>query len=323
LSFPKKLFWQFCPLETKSKFNQTLYSISDFKASPVSIVNDILKLKKEGIPRTWLRHTTGKTAVLLFEEPSTRTRVSFELAALRLGIRCLHISEEESSLKKGETLDETLRFLEGLIPDAVILRIRSMSPPIPPLKTQTVWINAGSGHGSHPTQALLDYVTLQERFGRVEHLRIGFCGDFVRSRVFRSHLQIAALLKNVVCSVCSPEPVQTLKDSPHSFSSYGSKAELIKNCDVLYVLRNQRERPQPEGQKGLGIDKNIAFYRVSQSEVPTSLPLMHAGPIDFETDMDRSLLGHPGSLIDLQVQNGLYTRIYILANLLMSLDTQP
>lgn len=301
----------------KRKSNPTVFvRVTDLPLSPLSFFKKTLEIKKHGPPKKWLRALKDQTALLYFEEPSTRTRLSFELAAQRLGLKTVYVEGASSSSAKGESHTELMRFVSQYRPATVIIRSSSPVLPPPPDGFSTLWISAGLGQSGHPTQALLDYVTLLEHLGKVSPLRIGFCGDVSRSRVFRSHLQLAQLLPNIQVGVYAPFPFGDVTGISTPIRKFNDKTSFLNFCEVLCILRNQAERPRMFEYQGGAKDDFIQFYRIRHTDIPPHVVVLHPGPIHFETDMDRSVLTHPNSLIERQVENGIYTRMCLLGILL-------
>src|SRR6266481_4454824 len=184
----------------------------------------------------------GKTVINLFVEPSTRTRISFELAALRLTADVINFSADTSSLKKGETLKDTARNLEALNADVIIIRHSATGAPhfLSRFLNASV-INAGDGAHEHPTQALLDVFTIREKKGRIEGLNVTILGDILYSRVARSN--IWALLKlGAKVTLCGPATLV-----PRVFEQMGCRVtynvdEAVADADIINLLRIQHER---------------------------------------------------------------------------------
>lgn len=255
----------------------------------------------------------GKTVVNLFFEPSTRTRTSFELAAKRLSADVMSISGSGSSLSKGETILDTIRTLESLKVD--ILVIRHAAAGVPHLiarHAQASVINAGDGSHEHPTQALLDLFTIQEKLGRIEGLKVSIIGDIAHSRVARSNIWGLTKLGARV-TVCGPPTL-----IPASIESLGVRVtyrleEAIRGADVLMLLRIQHERQEAtlvpsvrEYRLRYGIDRE----RLAQAK-PTVL-VMHPGPIHRGVELDSDVADGPASVILDQVANGLAVRMAVL-----------
>ena len=255
----------------------------------------------------------GKTVVNLFFEPSTRTRTSFELAAKRLSADIVNIAAQTSSLSKGETVLDTVRNLEALRVDALVIRHAAAGVPhFVARRTSASVINAGDGAHEHPTQALLDLFTIQEKRGRVEGLSISIIGDIAHSRVARSNIWGLTKLGARV-TVCGPPTL-----IPPSIEALGVSVthrleEAIRQADVLMLLRIQHERQEVQLVPSLreyrlryGLDRE----RLKQAK--SDVLIMHPGPVNRGVELDSSVADGPYSVILDQVTNGLAVRMAVL-----------
>src|SRR2546430_12987364 len=187
----------------------------------------------------------GKTIINLFFEASTRTRTSFELAAKRLSADTVNISVSASSLSKGETLVDTAMNLDGMAPDCIVVRHSSAGVPHQLAKvSQAAIVNAGDGSNEHPTQALLDAMTIRERKGKIDGLEVAILGDILHSRVARSNIH---LLTKLGARVRVAGPRTLVPDDFHHLVEKGLEVcshveDAIKSADVVMILRIQRER---------------------------------------------------------------------------------
>ena len=255
----------------------------------------------------------GKTVVNLFFEPSTRTRTSFELAAKRLSADIVNISAQSSSLSKGESVLDTVRNLEALKVDLLV--IRHAAAGVPHAVAQRVnasVINAGDGAHEHPTQALLDLFTIQEKKGRVAGLNVSIIGDIAHSRVARSNIWGLTKLGARV-TVCGPPTLL-----PPHIEQLGVRVtyrleEAIRDADVLMLLRIQHERQE------LVLVPSLREYRlnygVDQARLARAKPevlIMHPGPVNRGVELDSSVADGPFSVILDQVTNGLAVRMAAL-----------
>ena len=255
----------------------------------------------------------GKTVVNLFVEPSTRTRISFELAAHRLTADVINFSAESSSLKKGETLKDTARNLEALNADIIIIRHSATGAPhfLSRFLNASV-INAGDGAHEHPTQALLDLFTIREHKGTIEGLNVTILGDILYSRVARSNIR--ALLKmGAKVTLCGPSTLV-----PRVFEQLGCRVtynveEAIREADIINLLRIQHERQRMtmfpsihEYTRLFGL--NAARMALTRPEVL----IMHPGPINRGVEIDSEIADCGRSLILEQVTNGLAVRMAVL-----------
>ena len=255
----------------------------------------------------------GKTVVNLFIEPSTRTRISFELAALRLTADVINFTAEASSLKKGETLKDTARNLEALNADIIIIRHSAAGAPhfLSRFLNASV-INAGDGAHEHPTQALLDTFTIRERRGKIAGLNVTILGDILYSRVARSNIwALTKLGANV--TLCGPSTLV-----PRVFEQMGCRVtydvdEAIADADIINLLRIQHERQRQtmfpsihEYTSLFGLNKER--LRRTKSEVL----IMHPGPINRGVEIDSEIADSGRSVILEQVTNGLAVRMAVL-----------
>jgi aspartate carbamoyltransferase catalytic subunit len=255
----------------------------------------------------------GKTIVNLFFEPSTRTRISFEFAEKRLSADTVNISATGSSVQKGETLVDTARTLEAMRIDMVVMRhgssgaARFLADRIP-----SNVINGGDGQHEHPTQALLDLLTLRDRFGELDGLRVCIVGDILHSRVARSN--IWGLLKvGAEVAVCGPKTLIPLGIEELGVSVFGRVEEAIEWADALYVLRLQLERMKA------GFIPSVREYNrvfgVSAERLERAkeeLVVLHPGPMNRGVEIDSDVADGPRSVILPQVTNGVAVRMAVL-----------
>lgn len=256
---------------------------------------------------------TGKTVVNLFVEPSTRTRISFELAAKRLSADVINFSAEASSLRKGETLKDTARTLEALNADVIIIRhSASGASHFMSRCVAASVINAGDGAHEHPTQALLDVFTMLEKIGPLDGRKVSIIGDIAYSRVARSN--IWALLKlGAEVTLCGPPTLL-----PTHFSRIGCRIthkldEAIKDADVINLLRIQHERQLRTTFPGVGEYRSL--FGIDQNRLAgarSNVLVMHPGPINRGVEIDSATADGPNSVITEQVTNGIAIRMAIL-----------
>jgi aspartate carbamoyltransferase catalytic subunit len=255
----------------------------------------------------------GKTLVNLFVEPSTRTRISFELAAHRLSADVINISAATSSLTKGETLKDTARNLEALHADILVLRHSSAgAAQFLAQRLQTSLINAGDGAHEHPTQALLDLYTIREKRGRIDGLHVVIIGDILFSRVARSNIFGLTKLGARVTLVGPSTLV------PREFEQLGVKVshridDVLPIADVVNLLRIQHERQRKEYFPGIG--EYIRSFGLTKKRAELLKPdclIMHPGPINRGVELDSDLADGERSVILDQVTNGLAVRMAVL-----------
>jgi len=255
----------------------------------------------------------GKTVVNLFIEPSTRTRISFELAALRLTADVINFTAEASSLKKGETLKDTARNLEALNADIIIIRHSATGAPhfLSRFLKGSV-INAGDGAHEHPTQALLDTFTILEKKGKIAGLNVTILGDILYSRVARSN--IWALLKlGARVTLCGPSTLV-----PRLFEQMGCRVtynveEAIADADVINLLRIQHERQRKTMFPSIG--EYATLFGLNRSRFERCKPdvlIMHPGPINRGVEISSEIADGERSVVLEQVTNGLAVRMAVL-----------
>ena len=255
----------------------------------------------------------GKTLVNFFVEPSTRTRTSFEVAAMRLSADVVNISATASSLQKGETLKDTALNLQALRADIIVLRHSSPgSSKFLAERLDSSIINAGDGAHEHPTQGLLDIFTIREKFGKIEGLNIAIVGDILFSRVARSN--IFGLLKlGAKVTIVGPSTLV-----PHRFEKLGVRVshridDILAEADVVNLLRIQHERQRKEYFPGLG--EYISLFGLTKARAEKLKPsclIMHPGPINRGVEIDSDVADGKQSVILEQVTNGIAVRMAVL-----------
>ncbi|MFH1679417.1 MAG: aspartate carbamoyltransferase catalytic subunit [Candidatus Eisenbacteria bacterium] len=255
----------------------------------------------------------GKTAVNLFFEASTRTRVSFELAVKRLSADSVSIAKTMSSAEKGETLLDTVRNLQAMKIDFLIVRhSASGAPHFLASRLDASVINAGDGAHEHPTQALLDLFTMRERFGSFEGLRVAIVGDVLHSRVARSNV-FGLRTVGARVTLCGPRTFL-----PTGIESLGVDVETsvdraIDGADVVMVLRIQRERQ--DGCFLPTLREYAALFGITRKRADRLKPgclIMHPGPINRGVEIEPEVADGPRSVILDQVTNGVAVRMAVI-----------
>lgn len=255
----------------------------------------------------------GKTVVLFFYEPSTRTRTSFDIAAKRLSADSLSISASSSSMVKGETLIDTARNLEAMNPDVIVIRHSSAGAPhMLARMISPCIINAGDGMHAHPTQSLLDLMTIRENAGKIDGLRIAIIGDISHSRVARSNcVGFTKMGAEVTLSgpqTMIPKGIETL-----GVSVTHSVEDAICDADVIMMLRIQKER-----QKSFLFPSEREYARVyglsnkRLENAKENVLIMHPGPINRGVEIAPEVADGPYSIILDQVTNGVAVRMALL-----------
>lgn len=258
-------------------------------------------------------HLSGKSIITLFYENSTRTRLSFELASKYLGATAANITASGSSVTKGETLPDTGKTIDAMGADVIIIRHSSSGAPHLLSKyTKAAIVNAGDGMNEHPTQALLDFMTMREKFGSFEGLKVAIVGDVKHSRVARSDVYGLKKLGAEV-TLCAPPTLM-----PVEMESFGVRVtedadEAVKGADVVMGLRIQLERQKSglfpsvrEYHKMFGINE----HRMALAN-PNAI-IMHPGPVNRGVELAASMADGPQSVINEQVTNGVCVRMAVL-----------
>lgn len=256
----------------------------------------------------------GRIVFNVFYENSTRTAMSFATASHRLGASAIALSVERSSVAKGETLEDTVRTLNAMRPDALVIRHRENgAPAAAALIMEAPVINAGDGTNEHPTQALLDAATIRHRLGRIDGLKVAICGDIRHSRVARSN---AKLLPRLGAEVRLAGPAELMPDGIPSLSI----DEAIAGADVVMMLRVQRERLEADLEDAPG--EYLARYGLTPERLATASPkavVMHPGPMNRGVEIADSIADDADrSLIALQVEMGVAVRMATLEMLIGS-----
>ncbi|MGI8897388.1 MAG: aspartate carbamoyltransferase catalytic subunit [Pyrinomonadaceae bacterium] len=258
----------------------------------------------------------GRTVINLFFEASTRTRTSFEIAAKRLSADSVNISVSTSSVSKGETLLDTARNLEAMAPDCIVLRHSMAGAPHHLARMcNAPIVNAGDGSHEHPTQALLDALTIREYKGRIEGLNIAIIGDILHSRVARSNIHLLTKLGATV-KVAGPGtlvPAEFAEFVEHGLRVEQRIEDAIDGADVVMILRIQRERQEA------AFFPSLREYAVHYGLHPRHLErasreviVMHPGPINRGIEISSEIADGSRSLILDQVTNGIAVRMAVL-----------
>jgi aspartate carbamoyltransferase catalytic subunit len=298
------------------KKRKDLISLKDLELKEIQSIldrgdhwSDHLNSRFSIIPRT----VDNPIVSNLFFESSTRTRFSFEVAAKKLGFHVLNFEPQNSSVQKGETLYDTLRTLESMGTNAAIIRTseENILQEVAPLLELAV-INAGAGANEHPTQGLLDILTMRQHFGKLNGLKVAIIGDIKHSRVANSNI-IALAKFNAKVFLAGPENLLPSENS----ELLGSHTEIVdvddavKEADVVMMLRLQRERHALSNVA----DNYFRDYGLSQkrfSLMQNHAMIMHPAPFNRGVEIDGDLVEHPRSLIYKQVSNGVAIRMAVL-----------
>ena len=257
---------------------------------------------------------SGKTVVNLFFENSTRTMSSFEIAARRLGADVVSMPVAQSSVKKGETLIDTAMTLNAMKPDVLVVRhSASGGAKLLSRKVDCAVINAGDGTHEHPTQALLDALTIQRRIGRIEGLTVAICGDIANSRVARSNIHLLSTLGAKIRLVCPPTLLPA--DIQHmGVEVYTDMESGIADADIVMMLRLQTERMA--GTETPSQREYFNLFGLNQDKLNRAAPralIMHPGPMNRGVEIDSAIADDvEKSLIHIQVEMGVAARMACL-----------
>ncbi|MDD3374227.1 MAG: aspartate carbamoyltransferase catalytic subunit [Candidatus Omnitrophica bacterium] len=259
----------------------------------------------------------GKTVVMLFSEPSTRTRVSFELAAKRLSADTLNVNVSASSLSKGESILDMAKNIEAMNVDMIVVRHKSSGVPKVLADALTPGIiNAGDGCRAHPTQALLDMFTIKEKLGKIEGLKIAIVGDILHSRVARSN--ICGLIKlGAKVTLCGPSTLIPVGIEDQGVKVTYCLEDVLGDSDVLMFLRLQRER---QDEKYLpSVREYVQKFGLNKEKLKMAkknVVIMHPGPVNRGIELSADVSDGENSVILEQVTNGVAVRMAVLYLLL-------
>jgi aspartate carbamoyltransferase catalytic subunit len=301
--------------------SRNLLSIADLTRDEIGLILDTAAAMKEIGTRPIKKVPTlrGKTVVNLFFEPSTRTRMSFEIAEKRLSADTLNISGSTSSIVKGETLVDTARALEAMTPDMVVIRHPSSGAcHLLARLCDSRIINAGDGMHEHPTQALLDALTIQEHKARIDGLKVAIVGDLLHSRVLRSNVLLLRALGATVW-VCGPPTLMPPGIEQLGVSTTTSVDAAVEDADVVMLLRIQQERMR--GHFVPSLREYFRMFGMTAVRLHRAKPdviVMHPGPMNRGVEIASEVADGPHSVILEQVSNGVAIRmavLYLLAGL--------
>ena len=256
----------------------------------------------------------GKTQINLFFEPSTRTQSSFDLAGKRLGADVMTMNVTNSSLKKGETILDTAMSLNAMHPDIIVVRHQdSGAPNLLSQKVNCAVINAGDGLREHPTQALLDALTIINRKGKIEGLKIAICGDILHSRVARSNIYLLNMLGAEV-HLIAPSTLMPKKIERLGVKIFNNMNEGLKNCDIVMMLRLQNERMH--GSFLASTREYYEYFGLTPNKLEfakNDALIMHPGPMNRGVEIDTNLADDINkSVIKEQVEMGVAIRMACL-----------
>lgn len=292
-----------------------LTSIQDLSRDDVMA---IFKKARSFVSSKATKTSSSKLVINAFFENSTRTRCSFEIAAKRLGIDVVNFFAGSSSVTKGESLSDTIANLSAMGPSAIVLRHAQSGAALEAAKFSgdVTIINAGDGSHEHPTQALLDAFTIQQRCGDLKGKHVGIIGDIARSRVARSNLLLLKMLGAKV-TVCGPRTM-----IPVGIEQYGANVTtdldaLLPKLDVIMMLRIQLERASGACIPSTG--DYARLYQLNSTRLTLAdadAVVLHPGPMNRGVEISNDVADGPQSLVQAQVQNGVFIRMAVLDYLL-------
>lgn len=292
-----------------------LLGLADLSAQEITLILDTAENFREISERDIKKVPTlrGKTVILFFHEASTRTRVSFEIAAKRLSADSLSLSATGSSLSKGETIIDTVKNLEAMKPDALI--VRHATSGVPHLIASRVGftvINAGDGAHEHPTQGLLDMLTMRQVKGTLAGLKVAIIGDILHSRVARSNI-LGLTKMGAQVSLAGPPSMMPIGLEQFGVRSYTRPEPALKDVDVIMMLRIQLERQKEKLFPG--VREYAKVYGLTAERAAIAAPgaiIMHPGPMNRGVEISSEVADGPNSVILDQVTNGLAVRMALL-----------
>ena len=292
-----------------------LLGIDGLDAGEITLILDTAEAMKEIATRSVKKVPTlrGRTVVNLFFEPSTRTRTSFEIAEKRLSADTLSIATATSSVTKGESLLDTVRNIEAMAPDMIVIRHGSSGAPhLLARMCRSAIVNAGDGMHEHPTQALLDAFTIREHKKKLAGLKVAIIGDLLHSRVLRSNL---LLLKTMGAEVwiCGPATLIPIGLDRHGAHATTSIDHAIDGADVVMMLRIQQERMH--GHFIPSVREYFSLFGLTRNRLrraAADVIVMHPGPMNRGVEIDSEVADGPGSVILEQVSNGVAVRMAVL-----------
>ena len=294
---------------------KNLLSVGDLSSDEVTLILDTAEAMKEVGTRSIKKVPAlrGQTVVNLFFEASTRTRISFEIAEKRLSADTVNIVASGSSVVKGETLIDTVLNLEAMKPDLIVVRHGSAGAGhLVARFCQARVINAGDGMHEHPTQALLDALTIRQHKNRFDGLKVSIIGDLLHSRVFRSNLLLLHTLGADVCA-CAPTTLMLPDMDRLGVRSTTSVDEAVEDADVIMLLRIQFERMR--GHFIPSLREYFMRFGLTTDRLRLAKPdviLMHPGPINRGVEIASEVADGPYSVILEQVANGVAVRMAVL-----------
>src|SRR5438105_5385321 len=307
------------PRSQRRSQRRNVLDLDDFSVEEIETVLQTTVAMKDVLQRPIKKVPTlrGKTLVTLFYEASTRTRVGFEVAAKALGADTVSVAAATSSVTKGESLIDTIRTLQALGADFVVMRHpQAGAPYVVAGEVRASVINAGDGWHAHPTQALLDLFTIRERLGHIAGLRVAIIGDILHSRVARSNLWGLTMMgaSVVLCGPPTMLPAPDFCDGlPWSVERTYRLDEALDGADVVMLLRMQLERQT--GGLFPSLREYVRTYALTEDRLARANPgavVMHPGPMNEGVEIDPRVARSAQAVIETQVTNGVAVRMALL-----------
>lgn len=305
--------------------NRSIIDIEDLEDHHIEDILALSCVFRKNLKNSSIHHLVDqnkagrKVVYLFFAEPSTRTRVSFETACDRLGVKKVSLGLDRSSVAKGETLEDTLTILSALHPDALVFRSKKLKVQMDSLKTNSIpLINAGLGAQAHPSQALSDLMTIQDHRGGVKGEKVLIVGDVRHSRVANSNLKLLTRL-GASAAYCSPKYMTPSDDIWKDVQKFEDLNEGVKWASVLICLRVQEERHESIGPIGFSVAEYRDKFRIGYDQVNVFSQdgiILHPGPVVRGVEISNFALRDSRCRILEQVENGLYIRLALLCLIL-------
>ncbi len=291
-----------------------LFQASDLTYEDIQLIFDKAQYFIDNFdPKTKFPDLKGVSVAMAFFEPSTRTKLSFDIAAKRLSADTISFSSSSSSQKKGESLIDTLRTIEAMGVNMFVVRHQNSGvPKFLQENTNGIILNAGDGKHAHPTQALLDAFTLQSHMGDLKGKKVCIIGDIIHSRVARSNI---ALLKTlgVEVSLAGPGTLLPRNHNIWDVPVIEDIDEAVEQSDVLLVLRLQRERMESGILPSIREFSNYYGINMEHFADKPELVLLHPGPVNYGVELDYKVSSYPNCLIQTQVTHGVFIRMALLS----------
>lgn len=277
--------------------------------------NNVINILKKAIgykngSAVYKERLKDKNIITIFFENSTRTKTSFTIAATNMGANAVNVDYEKSSIKKGETDLDTIRNLSAMHPDAFVVRhFCSGYPHFLSRFTEIPVINAGDGTNEHPSQALLDLLTMYEAKSDIENLNVCIIGDIINSRVARSHMGMAKMF-NWNLSFYGPKTMMPNPTWIEGIKIEKNLKDAIENKDFVVLLRIQLERESGQNMPSLG--EYAKFFGINENNEPKNAYIMHPGPVNRNVELSSCVMDNGKNiLITKQVENGIYARMAV------------